>query len=155
MQVYFSHSYRDVALNGYFLEQFVEEDIPLQADQKTDVWCVAKLERYLNEMAGFLSIIPRRPTDSDPGAYSPYIAHELNLARRAGEIGGTLPAVMNAANEVAVAAFLNRQIRFPQIWQSVAKVMDRHDTVAHPDLDAILAADQWARAEATAAIGKK
>ena len=77
----------------------------------------------------------------------------LNLARRAGETGGTLPAVMNAANEVAVAAFLNRQIRFPQIWQTVAQVMDRHQVVAHPDLDAILAADQWARAEATAAIG--
>src|SRR5213080_2709415 len=79
----------------------------------------------------------------------------LKLARRAGETGGTLPAVMNAANEVAVAAFLGRQIRFPQIWQTVAQVMDRHRTVAHPDLDAILAADQWARAEATAAIGKK
>ena len=79
----------------------------------------------------------------------------LNLARRAGETGGTLPAVMNAANEVAVAAFLNRHLRFPQIWETVAQVMDRHRTVAHPDLDAILAADQWARAEATAAIGKK
>jgi 1-deoxy-D-xylulose-5-phosphate reductoisomerase len=79
----------------------------------------------------------------------------LNLARRAGEAGGTLPAVMNAANEVAVASFLARQTRFPQIWQTVAQVMDRHQTVAHPDLDAILAADQWARAEATAAIGKK
>ena len=79
----------------------------------------------------------------------------LNLARRAGETGGTLPAVMNAANEVAVAAFLNRRVRFSQIWETVAQVMDRHQTVAHPDLDAILAADQWARAEATAAIGKK
>ncbi|HXY61119.1 MAG TPA: 1-deoxy-D-xylulose-5-phosphate reductoisomerase [Chthoniobacterales bacterium] len=78
----------------------------------------------------------------------------LNLARRAGETSGTLPAVMNAANEVAVAAFLNRQLRFPQIWQTVEKVMDRHSTVAHPDLDAILAADQWARAEAAVAIGK-
>src|SRR6266513_2887528 len=79
----------------------------------------------------------------------------LNLARRAGETGGTLPAVMNAANEVAVAAFLNGRLRFPQIWLTVAQVMDRHRTVAHPDLDAILAADQWARAEATAAIGGK
>src|SRR5438067_4651893 len=79
----------------------------------------------------------------------------LNLARRAGQTGGTLPAVMNAANEVAVAAFLNGRLRFPQIWLTVAQVMDRHRTVAHPDLDAILAADQWARAEATAAIGKK
>jgi 1-deoxy-D-xylulose-5-phosphate reductoisomerase len=78
----------------------------------------------------------------------------LNLARRAGGTGGTLPAVMNASNEVAVAAFLNRKIRFPQIWQTVAQVMDRHQAVAHPDLDAILAADLWARAEATAAIGK-
>ena len=79
----------------------------------------------------------------------------LNLAPRAGETGGTLPAVMNAANEAAVAAFLNRRLRFPQIWQTVAQVMDRHRTVAHHGLDAILAADQWARAEATAAIGKK
>src|SRR6266853_671841 len=79
----------------------------------------------------------------------------LNLARRAGETGGTLPAVMNAANEIAVAAFLNRHLHFPQIWETVAQVMDRHHTVAHPDLDAILAADQWARAEATAAIGEK
>src|SRR5213080_2475074 len=79
----------------------------------------------------------------------------LSLARRAGETGWTLPAVLNAANEVAVAAFLGRRLRFPQIWLTVAQVMDRHRTVAHPDLDAILAADQWARAEATAAIGKK
>jgi 1-deoxy-D-xylulose-5-phosphate reductoisomerase len=76
----------------------------------------------------------------------------LNLARRAGETGGTLPAVMNAANEVAVAAFLNHQLRFPQIWQTVGKVMDRHSTVAHPDLDAILAADQWARAETARSV---
>ncbi|HWM91924.1 MAG TPA: hypothetical protein VN493_14255 [Thermoanaerobaculia bacterium] len=83
MQVYFSHSYRDVAINSYFLERFVQEEIPLQADQKTDVWCVAKLERYLGEMTGFVSIIPRRETENDPGGYSPYIGHELNLARRA------------------------------------------------------------------------
>ena len=73
----------------------------------------------------------------------------LNLARRAGESGGTLPAVMNAANEIAVAAFLDRQVKFPGIWQTVEEVMNRHTSVAHPDLDAILAADQWARAEAT------
>jgi 1-deoxy-D-xylulose-5-phosphate reductoisomerase len=74
----------------------------------------------------------------------------LNLARRAGETGGTLPAVMNAANEIAVAAFLDRQVRFPQIWQTVEEVMDQHTSVAHPDLDAILQADQWAREQARA-----
>ena len=77
----------------------------------------------------------------------------LHLARRAGETGGTLPAVLNAANEVAVAAFLERQVRFPQIWGVVGQVMDRHTSVAHPDLDAILRADQWAREEARRLIG--
>jgi 1-deoxy-D-xylulose-5-phosphate reductoisomerase len=72
----------------------------------------------------------------------------LNLARRAGETGGTLPAVMNAANEVAVAAFLDRQVGFSRIWQIVEEVMNRHGSVAHPHLDAILQADQWARGEA-------
>ena len=72
----------------------------------------------------------------------------LNVARRAGATGGTLPAVMNAANEIAVAAFLDRRVRFPDIWQIVEEVMNRHTPVAHPDLDAILEADQWARAEA-------
>jgi 1-deoxy-D-xylulose-5-phosphate reductoisomerase len=72
----------------------------------------------------------------------------LNLARRAGETGGTLPAVMNAANEVTVAGFLDRQVRFSDIWKIVQEVMNRHTPVAHPDLDAILEADQWARGEA-------
>jgi len=72
----------------------------------------------------------------------------LNLARCAGETGGTLPAVMNAANEIAVAAFLDRQVPFTRIWQTVQEVMDQHTSVAHPDLDEILRADQWARAEA-------
>ncbi len=69
----------------------------------------------------------------------------LNLARRAGETGGTLPAVMNAANEVAVSAFLDRRIAFPRIWGLVEEVMNRHASVAQPTLDAILHADRWAR----------
>jgi 1-deoxy-D-xylulose-5-phosphate reductoisomerase len=76
----------------------------------------------------------------------------LNLARRAGETGGTLPAVMNAANEIAVAAFLDRQVRFQQIWDVVEEVMNRHNAIAHPNLDAILEADQWARNEAQGCV---
>lgn len=72
----------------------------------------------------------------------------LNLARRAGDEGGTLPAVLNAANEIAVSAFLERKISFARIWQTVGTTMDRHTNVAHPDLDAILRADRWAREEA-------
>jgi 1-deoxy-D-xylulose-5-phosphate reductoisomerase len=78
----------------------------------------------------------------------------LNLARKAGEAGGTLPAVLNASNEIAVAAFLDGQLRFPQIWQTVEEVMNRHTSVAHPNLDAILQADQWAREEARRLVGK-
>jgi 1-deoxy-D-xylulose-5-phosphate reductoisomerase len=69
----------------------------------------------------------------------------LRLARQAGTVGGTLPAVFNAANEVAVERFLQRKSTFPQIWESVEKVMDRHQSVASADLDAILKADAWAR----------
>src|SRR6476659_5124490 len=76
----------------------------------------------------------------------------LNLARRAGETGGTLPAVMNAANEIAVAAFLDRKVRFPEIWRIVEQVMNQHTPVAHADLDAILGADQWARAQAQGCV---
>jgi 1-deoxy-D-xylulose-5-phosphate reductoisomerase len=69
----------------------------------------------------------------------------LALARRAGETGGTLPAVLNAANEVAVAAFLERRLSFPDIWHTVARTMDAHEPVPRPSLDQILAADAWAR----------
>ena len=71
----------------------------------------------------------------------------LNLARKAGETGGTLPAVFNAANEIAVEAFCNRQITFAEISAVVAHAMDRHEVVAHPTLEQILTADAWARQE--------
>jgi 1-deoxy-D-xylulose-5-phosphate reductoisomerase len=69
----------------------------------------------------------------------------LNLARQAGLTGGTLPAVFNAANEVAVDAFRNGKIRFPEIWETVAAVMKSHETVIKPTLEQILAADAEAR----------
>ncbi len=72
----------------------------------------------------------------------------IELARRAGEIGGTLPAVLNAANEVAVEAFVNRKITFPQITETVRRALDAHRVIAHPTLDQILGADAWARQHA-------
>ena len=91
-----------------------------------------------------------RQLDFETPRYQDFPA--LDLARRAGETGGTLPAVLNAANEVAVAAFLEKRISFPGIWQLVENVMNRHGSIADASLDAILAADQWARAEAAALI---
>jgi 1-deoxy-D-xylulose-5-phosphate reductoisomerase len=73
----------------------------------------------------------------------------LNLARRAGEVGGTMPAVLNAANEVAVEGFVNRRINFPQITETVRRTMKRHQAVSHPTLPQILEADAWARREAS------
>jgi len=72
----------------------------------------------------------------------------LSLAYRAGESGGTLPAVMNAANEVAVQAFLNGQIAFTGIPQIIRAVMEQHAVMEKPDLAALLEADRWARAAA-------
>ena len=72
----------------------------------------------------------------------------IDLAREAGTKGGTLPSVLNAANEVAVAAFLERRISFPAIWETVASVMQRHLNLPHAGLDEILSADSWARDEA-------
>jgi 1-deoxy-D-xylulose-5-phosphate reductoisomerase len=81
--------------------------------------------------------------EPDPGRFP-----ALDLARRAGEAGGTLPAVLNAANEVAVDAFVNRRISFLDISALVRRTMDRHQTVPHATLPQILEADTWARAEA-------
>jgi 1-deoxy-D-xylulose-5-phosphate reductoisomerase len=72
----------------------------------------------------------------------------LELARRAGTMGGTLPAVLNAANEVAVESFCREEISFTEITETVAETMRRHAIVAHPNLEEILAADTWARKEA-------
>ncbi len=69
----------------------------------------------------------------------------LDLARRAGDIGGTLPAVFNAANEVVVEAFCSQEIGFTGITKIVGEAMDAHELVGSPTLDEILEADAWAR----------
>jgi 1-deoxy-D-xylulose-5-phosphate reductoisomerase len=72
----------------------------------------------------------------------------LGLARRAGLAGGTLPAVFNAANEVAVDAFRGGRLAFPGIWQCVEAVMDAHCVQPSTTLEAVVEADRWARAAA-------
>lgn len=69
----------------------------------------------------------------------------LGLARRAAEVGGTLPAAMNGANEAAVALFLDEQIAFPHIMGLTERVMDTHDVQQTPTLAQVTLADQWAR----------
>lgn len=71
----------------------------------------------------------------------------MNLAYAAGRAGGSMPAVLNAANEKAVELFLDEKIQFLDIPRLIEQVCDRHqsDNKAQPTLDDILAADQWAR----------
>lgn len=69
----------------------------------------------------------------------------LKLAYACGRRGGTLPAVMNAANEVAVHAFLARRIPYLEIIRLVEKVCTEHDVLDAVDLETILNADHWAR----------
>jgi 1-deoxy-D-xylulose-5-phosphate reductoisomerase len=78
----------------------------------------------------------------------------LGLAREAGLTGGTLPAVFNAANEVAVDAFIAGAIRFPDIWRVVGETMHAHDVAAASSLEAVIAADGWARRTAGVACGR-
>ena len=71
----------------------------------------------------------------------------MELAYAAGRAGGTMPAVMNAANEQAVALFLEEQIHFLDIPRLIEVVCDRHraDLKGDPSLDDVLAVDAWAR----------
>lgn len=76
----------------------------------------------------------------------------LKLAFEAGKEGGTLPCVLNAANEVAVAAFLNKRCKFTDIDQIVARVMYKHQKEQVDSLEQLEAIDAWAREEARSMV---
>ncbi len=106
---------------------------------------------------------PERVADSATTAFDPVAAGALTfeplrhddfpafrLGVEAGRTGGTAPAVFNAANEVAVQAFLDGRIAFGQIAEVIAAVLRRHQSGPASSLETVLAADRWARAEAEA-----
>jgi 1-deoxy-D-xylulose-5-phosphate reductoisomerase len=76
----------------------------------------------------------------------------LGLARAAAEAGGTAPAVLNAANEIAVDAFLERRLAFVRIPAVIDSVLAGHQSAPAYSLEDVLEADQWARREAQAAV---
>ncbi len=77
----------------------------------------------------------------------------LALARRAAEAGGTAPAVLNAANEVAVSAFLNGQLPFLEIPAIIDQVLSQHSVRSVTSLQDVMTADGWARLQAQARLG--
>jgi 1-deoxy-D-xylulose-5-phosphate reductoisomerase len=79
----------------------------------------------------------------------------LDLAYWAGRTGGTAPAVLNAANEVAVALFLEDKISFRSIVGLVRTVLESHQVASETDIESILQADLWARREVARVVNNK
>jgi 1-deoxy-D-xylulose-5-phosphate reductoisomerase len=79
----------------------------------------------------------------------------LALAFDACEAGGTLPSVLNAANEIAVYAFLETDLAFTEIPKVIAKTMEMHTVVSAPGLADIVSADRWARETAEGIVQLK
>ena len=75
----------------------------------------------------------------------------LGLAMQSGRLGGTYPAAMAAADEVAVERFMAGEVGFLDIPGIIEGVMERHESTPDPDLEAVFAADQWARSAAEVA----
>ncbi|MEI4802582.1 1-deoxy-D-xylulose-5-phosphate reductoisomerase [Bacillus sp. FJAT-51639] len=69
----------------------------------------------------------------------------LHYAYESGKIGGTTPAVLNAANEIANALYLQDKISFFDIEKTIYSALESHHNIANPSLEEVLAADQWAR----------
>jgi 1-deoxy-D-xylulose-5-phosphate reductoisomerase len=91
----------------------------------------------------FLKATPLEFFPPDPGRFPC-----LKLAMDAGRAGGTLPVVLNGANEAAVEAFLQERIKFTQLPVVISEALSRHRWLSSPGLEEILAADRWSRQEA-------
>ena len=78
----------------------------------------------------------------------------LQLALNAGEKRGTYPAVLCAADEIAVQLFLEQNIAFPQIAEIIDKTISLHESIDDPTLEEIMAADQWARDTALKSVAR-
>lgn len=78
----------------------------------------------------------------------------LNIAQQVARHEDTLPCVLNAANEVVVEMFLQEQIKFTEIPVYIQRVVDKHKSIANPQLEDILEADRWARTEARQLAGR-
>jgi 1-deoxy-D-xylulose-5-phosphate reductoisomerase len=127
-------------VDGSILAQMASPDmrLPIQT-ALTDPEKIASLVKPLDFAAG-LSLTFGPPD----GRRFPC----LPLAYRAGQEGGTAPAVLNAANEIAVQAFLEKKLDFSGIPRVISRVLARHENRGQTKLEPILAADAWARAAA-------
>ncbi len=131
------------------LVEFVDGSILAQlgvTDMRLPIQFALTYPRRLPGPAGRLDLLSAGPLTLEPPDEGRFPG--LPCAREAGTIGGTMPAVMNAANEVAVDLFLSGKLPFTGIPRLIRRTMDAHRPDAAPDLSAILAADDWARRRA-------
>ncbi len=124
-------------LDGSILSQMSSTDMALPIQ-----YALTYPKRYAGPCAP-LDLLALGRLDFEPPRTDLFPA--IGLARRAGTMGGTLPAVLNAANEAAVDAFLAGRISFPGIWENVERAMDAVPFVEHPTLDQLIEADRAAR----------
>jgi 1-deoxy-D-xylulose-5-phosphate reductoisomerase len=94
----------------------------------------------------FLDLVAAARLDFEPPDVERFPA--LRLAQQAAAASGTVPAALNAANEVAVAGFLDRRLDFLEVAEVIDAVVQRHDNRGSVALDELLATDQWAREQA-------
>jgi 1-deoxy-D-xylulose-5-phosphate reductoisomerase len=97
------------------------------------------------------------PVAAGPFTFEPVrrdVFRALDAGIASGRAGGTAPAVFNAANEVAVAAFLNREIPFGRISEIIERVLEAHAPVPANAVEAVREADRWARAHASELVRK-
>lgn len=100
-------------------------------------------ERYYNPELKYLDLPEIGSLNFEPVEYDRFPC--LSLALQAGRKGDTYPVVLCAADEIAVELFLNGLIKFTSIAGIISDVLDKHQHVANPDIDDIMAADLWAR----------
>jgi 1-deoxy-D-xylulose-5-phosphate reductoisomerase len=124
-------------LDGSILSQMSSTDMALPIQ-----YALTYPKRYAGPCAP-LDLLALGRLDFEPPRTDLFPA--IGLARRAGTVGGTLPAVLNAANEAAVDAFLAGRISFPGIWENVERAMDAVPFVEHPTLDQLIESDRAAR----------
>ena len=79
----------------------------------------------------------------------------LKYAYDSGKVGGTMPAVLNAANEIAVHAFLNEKIKFNRIQALIEKIINNHKNIKNPDINQIIEADKKTREDTIKLIDER
>jgi 1-deoxy-D-xylulose-5-phosphate reductoisomerase len=127
--------------------EFVDGSIKAQLsspDMRLPIqYALSHPQRWPNSKLPYLDLSKTQPLNFEPVDYDKFPC--LKLAVSAGKAGGTYPAVLCAADEIAVELFLNKQITFTDIPRMVQETLEQHDNISRPSLEEILAADAWAR----------